>query len=252
MTSPGATTYTSDFYTEQGPGSGSSAQAVVPHLLEIFAPRSVVDVGCGLGGWLAQFAEHGVDDVLGIDGAWVDQSQLEISSNRFMALDLTQATQLDRTFDMCLCLEVAEHLYDVHAPRLVDFLTSLAPVIAFSAAIPGQTGEHHVNERWQSYWAAMFRDRGFASVDCIRPLIWERADSQWWYAQNLLVYVKNDTLARRADLSALAARTQDSMIDLVHPNLWAMGAAAMEAQGAGFAARVRRLRHRIRARARKP
>src|SRR5262245_639668 len=48
----------------------SSAVAIVPLVMELIAPKSVVDVGCGLGPWLATFARHGVSDFLGLDGEW--------------------------------------------------------------------------------------------------------------------------------------------------------------------------------------
>ena len=51
-------------------GSTESARVTVPLVIDAISPRSVVDVGCGLGAWLAVFREHGVDDLLGYDGPW--------------------------------------------------------------------------------------------------------------------------------------------------------------------------------------
>src|SRR6185312_15792692 len=58
--------YTPTFFAQLQAGALQSARAVVPHLLELLHPRSVVDVGCGLGAWLAVFREQGLSDVLGI------------------------------------------------------------------------------------------------------------------------------------------------------------------------------------------
>lgn len=44
-------------------------------MLELYTPESVVDVGCGVGTWLAAFAQHGVDDVLGVDGDYVARAR---------------------------------------------------------------------------------------------------------------------------------------------------------------------------------
>src|SRR6056297_2828234 len=44
------------------------ADIVVPMIMELFPVASIVDVGCGLGSWLAAFADCGVEDYLGLDG----------------------------------------------------------------------------------------------------------------------------------------------------------------------------------------
>lgn len=67
---------------------------------------------------------------------------------------------------------MAEHLDASVAERFVHELTDLAPVVLFSAAIPWQKGMHHVNLRWQSYWAKLFADRGYVAVDYVRPQLW--------------------------------------------------------------------------------
>ncbi|MHC4590766.1 MAG: methyltransferase domain-containing protein [Planctomycetota bacterium] len=86
----------------------ASARALVPHLLQLVRPRSVVDVGCGVGAWLSVFGEHGVSELLGVDGDHVPRDQLMIPPSSFLARDLSGALRLDRTFDLALSLEVAE------------------------------------------------------------------------------------------------------------------------------------------------
>ena len=119
---------------------------VVPIVLDLIRPGSVVDVGCGLGEWLATFQEHGVSDILGIDGDYVDRDMLYIPQQDFKTIDLNRPFTLNRTFDLAVCLEVAEHLEAEHANDFVESLTRLAPIILFSAAIPLQSGTNHVNE----------------------------------------------------------------------------------------------------------
>ena len=60
--------YSPDFFRRHAGGAISSARAVVPFVLELVGPKSVVDVGCGVGAWLSVFREYGVTDVIGIDG----------------------------------------------------------------------------------------------------------------------------------------------------------------------------------------
>jgi hypothetical protein len=89
--------------------------------------------------------------------------------------------ELDRKYDLAICLEVAEHLPVSSAGTLVDSITRASDLILFSAAIPLQTGTHHINEQWQDYWAALFDQRGFVASDIVRPAIWGRPDVRWWY-----------------------------------------------------------------------
>jgi cyclopropane fatty-acyl-phospholipid synthase-like methyltransferase len=87
--------YTEDFYQNQKQGSRRSAEQIVPLVLELVQPRSIVDIGCGLGTWLAVFIQHGIVDVLGVDGDYVERNMLQIGEDRFVAHDLTKPIRLD-------------------------------------------------------------------------------------------------------------------------------------------------------------
>jgi SAM-dependent methyltransferase len=211
------TTYTPTWFESQVDHSRSSAAVVVPALVSMLKPRSVVDVGCGQGAWAAAFLGAGVADVLGIDGEYVDRSRLLIPADRFLARDLSRPLELGggRRFDLCVCLEVAEHLPGEHAPALVDALCGLAPTVVFSAAVPGQGGNHHVNERFLSEWVALFAARGYAPIDAVRPLIWGDERVAWWYRQNMILLAGPGSSAR-----ASAERPGPTMIDVIHPELY--------------------------------
>ena len=90
------TIYDANFYDRQSEGSRESAEQVVPFLIDHLRPESVVDVGCGLGTWLSVFMENKVEDVLGLDGGYVDQNALLIPKNNFQATDLENPIQLNR------------------------------------------------------------------------------------------------------------------------------------------------------------
>jgi SAM-dependent methyltransferase len=198
-------------------GVRRSAHNVVPLVVELLQPRSVVDVGCGLGTWLAVFREHGVDDILGIDGDYVKRNLLEIPASRFLAHDLREPLESDRRFDLVLALEVAEHLPEGCADTFVDSLTRLGELILFSAAVPHQGGINHLNEQWPSYWAERFGKRGYVHVDCLRWHLWSDAEVAWWYAQNTLLYATPEELARRPGLAERYPRAGTTPIALVHP-----------------------------------
>lgn len=206
--------YGTAFYEIHSSICTSSAAQVVPYLVEQFRPRSVVDVGCGTGTWAAEFRRHGVPEVIGIDGAYVDKSELRIPAGSFLSRDLERPLASIRTFDLAISVEVAEHLSPGRASSFVDDLIRLAPVIVFSAAIPFQGGQHHVNERWGSYWHDLFLTRGFVAIDCLRPRFWENTAVGYWYRQNMMVYVPKDRLQSFAPLVGAMP------LDVVHPGLF--------------------------------
>jgi SAM-dependent methyltransferase len=184
--------YSSEFYSIQQSGSVASADIVVPHVLSLFPVSSVVDVGCGVGGWLEIFDRHGIKDYLGVDGNYVPRNMLRIPKDRYLAADLRALPKLNRSFDLACSLEVAEHLPAECSQQFVAVLVSAAPVVLFSAAVPRQGGTSHLNEQWPSYWASLFARHGYVAVDCVRPAIYENERIEWWYRQNLLVFCRPD------------------------------------------------------------
>ena len=60
-----------------------SPAEVVPIVMDLLSPQSIVDFGCGIGTWISMFKQHGVQDVLGLDGTWVNQDLLNVSRNKF-------------------------------------------------------------------------------------------------------------------------------------------------------------------------
>ena len=179
--------YSSEWFEQRRSGARRSAEVIVPMLFDFAKPRTVVDVGCGTGSFLAVARELGAA-VRGIDGDYVDRSQLEIPEDDFVAHDLTRPLEIDEQFDLALCLEVGEHLPPGASDGLVSSLVRLAPIVAFSAAIPGQTGTGHINVQWQDEWAARFRAHGYEASDVVRPRVWDSPDVRYCYAQNLLLY----------------------------------------------------------------
>jgi peptidoglycan/xylan/chitin deacetylase (PgdA/CDA1 family)/SAM-dependent methyltransferase len=209
--------YTGAFYEGKREGARRSAMEILPVVLDWIRPGSIVDVGCGTGTWLSVCHELGIEEYLGIDGEHVEEAALEIARERFRALDLTRPLLLGRQFDLVLCLEVAEHLPRACAPTFIDSLTSLGPVVLFSAAVPLQGGEHHVNEQWPEYWARLFRTRGYVAIDCLRDPFWSNPNVEPWYAQNLFVYVRDSHVARFPGLEPTFRRTDPSRLARVHP-----------------------------------
>ena len=190
---------------------------IVPLVLRVVPAASVVDVGCGVGTWLSVFKEFGVKEILGIEGNWVPKEHLVIPENLFMKHNLNERLILDRTFDLAICLEVAEHISEKYAKTFIDTLTSLAPAVLFSAAIPGQGGKGHVNEQWPDYWADFFMQKDYRPIDFIRKKIWNDNRVAWWYSQNILLFVKRENYQAVASNINTSQILEPSPLRLVHP-----------------------------------
>jgi SAM-dependent methyltransferase len=209
--------YNSLFFEQLRAGAARSAEVIFPLVLEYLTVKSVVDVGCGDGTWLAVLQKLGVEDILGIDGEYISENLLQIPRNRFYSYDLTKKIVLDRKFDLAISLEVAEHLPPESANDFVDSLTRLAPAILFSAAIPLQGGNHHVNEQWPNKWAELFEQHSYLPVDMVRKRVWQNNDVEWWYAQNTLLFAHTDLIRDNAVLRTEFEQTNLSQLSLVHP-----------------------------------
>jgi SAM-dependent methyltransferase len=207
--------YNKNFYKTIKGGSSGSAALVAPIIMNFLKPASIIDIGCGTGEWLKEFSEFGVE-VTGVDGDYVPREYLKIAKEKFIAHDLSRPFTIEKKFDLAVSLEVAEHLPKSRAESFIKELTDLAPVILFSAAIPGQGGHNHINEQWPSYWVNFFDKYGYAPIDILRELIWDNEKIEWWYRQNLLLFINKSNIE---DYPLLKDKVKKNVgfINLVHP-----------------------------------
>ena len=200
--------YSADFYDYIDAGSRASARAVSELLLGEMKIKSLLDVGSGHGAWAAEWHKAGVKDVVAVDGDYVNRDQLAIPAEMFVAHDLATSLDLKRRFDLVQSLEVAEHLPAEWAGQFVDNLIRHGDVVLFSAAVPHQGGEHHVNEQPPEYWRKLFAERGYQVFDWIRPRLAGRREVKPWYRFNSYIYA-NAKGAKRLSKSIRDSRVAD-------------------------------------------
>jgi SAM-dependent methyltransferase len=188
---------TIDYDHSQNLHSQTGPQSALPAIFPNQRPRSLLDVGCGLGTWLKAANEAGIPEVFGVDGIAVPPGKFMVSTSLFRQQNLTEIWNLGRRFEAVLCLEVAEHLDAQFARNLVHSLTLHSDTIIFGAACPGQGGQHHVNCQWPEYWQALFNERGFACADEVRWRIWKDNRIEPWYRQNIFTATKAPEAAGR-------------------------------------------------------
>lgn len=208
--------YTDAFYDEQHALSLRSARKILSLLLQDAIPKSVIDIGCGVGTWLRACSEMGTRDILGIDGDYVPRDRLMIPETNFCPGDVSAPLTLERRFDLAISMEVIEHLPLEAAPRFVANLTQLSDVVLFSGAMPYQGGTGHLNENWPYYWARLFAVQGYDLFDIIRPALWQDADIAFWYRQNAFVFARPE----RTYLPDLGRPGPRMPLDAIHPEMY--------------------------------
>lgn len=194
-------------FDEHESGTLRSAQIIVPMIMQLVKPSSVIDIGCGRGTWLQVFKTNGVRKIYGIGSPTTDLTKLQIDRDAFIAVDIDHPFEISERFDLAVCLEVVEHLTPKAGRNLIRVLTDIAPVVLFSAALPGQSGIGHINEQWPSYWQDVFKKYGFRQTDPVRPFLYNDERVLWWYRQNIYLYVSQSAIEANDALKKLAEQT---------------------------------------------
>lgn len=174
--------------------NSKDALEILPFVFKYITPKSIIDIGCGNGSWLAAAKILHVKEVLGVDGIKVDNNDLLLEEKEFLKHDLTKPLQLDKKFDLAISLEVAEHLPESASNTFVETICNHSDVVLFSAAIPNQGGQFHINEQWPEYWHQKFIAHGFFAYDILRQEFWDHKNVLWWYSQNMIIYAKKNIL----------------------------------------------------------
>lgn len=170
-----------------------ASPAMVQGILELFpSVTRAADFGCGTGAYVAEFSKHGVR----ADGYEYSPLARRMGRDAFgveiRPFDLTTFAGAASTYDLCMSLEVAEHLIPSLADRLVEVCCQHAPLVVFTAAHPGQPGQGHINLRPKTYWIDQFARHGFRfdepATAQLERYLRTHLIRGFWLADNLGVY----------------------------------------------------------------
>jgi hypothetical protein len=201
---------------------------IVDFLVQVFSPSSVIDIGSSTGLFLRNFQDHNISDIVGVDGPWVPSDQLKIPASKFIAHDLTKPINLNRKFDLLICLEVLEHVSLETGNLLIEEMSELSDVVVFSAAVPGQGGTHHINEQWPIYWATKFVNKGYKIIDP-RTVLWDKPEILPWYKQNMLFFTRRDI--KNLHIFGENGNSSKMPLSMIHPEMTYAGLLDVEING---------------------
>lgn len=210
--------YNDNFHNVHFQNSINSAKELIPLFLTYFNPKSVLDIGCGLGTWLSIF-EQNKCEIFGIDGDYVKQKDLVIDQNRFLAYNLNTPFNLKKKFDLAISLEVAEHIYPKNAKIFIDSVCLHSDIVLFSAAVPGQEGTMHYNEQYNEYWIDLFSQNDYQCIDFLRHKIWNYNKISWWYRQNILIFIKKTEISN-FQYDMITKEKTNYLNTYIHPTLF--------------------------------
>lgn len=122
-------------------------------------PSSVCDFGAGDAWWCKAFCDLGDVEAVAVELSDI-ATQYIPKQVQVIIHDLREPLGIGRAFDLCICLEVAEHLPASCEKILCETLNRhTRGILLFSAAGPHQPGTGHINLQHQTYWQDLLRQQ---------------------------------------------------------------------------------------------
>jgi hypothetical protein len=177
--------------------AANDAEAVIGALRASFpGARTYVDVGAGTGRYVRAAQDLGLA-ASGLERSGVARRLARERTAIELAPFSVSRSSPGPKVDLAYSFEVAEHVPERLAPRLVAFLCACAPTVVLTAATPGQGGVGHVNEQPREYWVDLFARHGFhedrESCDLFVQALPVEGLTGHWTATNVFVFRSNGT-----------------------------------------------------------
>lgn len=123
--------------------------------------KSILELGSGGGWFTVEFLRRGINTIA-VEGASVGvKKSIErgISAERIIQHDLRLPLTIDRSFDMVVCTEVAEHNEPPFASQLIRNIVHYSKLVWFSFEAPGTNPDtyDHCNEQPEKFWKNLFK-----------------------------------------------------------------------------------------------
>lgn len=149
-------------------------------------PASLLDIGCGPGHFVNSFRMEGID-ARGIDIDDRVHGKPYLAYKSLFDID-------EESADTVICLEVAEHIEESEAQKVVEKVAqTVKDTLIWTAAAPGQGGIGHINCQPKEYWAELLGRQGLVRNYGREEQL--RADMlkgvhMGWFVNNVLYFEK--------------------------------------------------------------
>lgn len=133
-------------------------RGALKYLIERFSPKTMLDIGCGPGGMLAEASSNNIESV-GIDGY---PGKNMVKDEVIIIHDFTKGPYMHqkKSYDLGWSCEFVEHVREEFQDNYMKSF-SICNVVAMTYAPPGKGGHHHVNCRTEEYWIDVFNGYNF-------------------------------------------------------------------------------------------
>ncbi len=131
-------------------------------IVEQFAPRRTLDVGCAKGFLVEQLRDLGVE-AYGIDVSEYAISQVREDVRPYCRIG-SAAEPFGERYDLITCIEVVEHMPEDQAEQVIQNLCRHADEIVFSSTSADYAEPTHFNVQQPEYWRELFARNGFYPV----------------------------------------------------------------------------------------
>lgn len=168
-------------------GNNHIDAAVLDYLIERYAVKSMLDIGCGPGAMVTLARDRGID-ALGVDGDWtIDHDWIVHHDYTKCALHIGHMVD---EVDLIWCFEFVEHVEAEYAENYLQTMDH-GRVLYLTTPAPGFGGWHHVNEQPEEYWIALFGTHKWQQDTEATAWVRQHGDHVFSRRQGL-VFVKND------------------------------------------------------------
>jgi len=146
--------------------------------------KSCVDFGCGMGSY-AKFLNNNDIQCDCFDG---NPETIKLTSGLCKTLDLSSEFDLNKKYDCVISLEVGEHIPIEYEKIFIQNITKhIEQLLILSWAIPGQTGNGHVNLRLNEYIINTINNYKFKHNEQLSQRL-RKSSKLWWFKNTIMVF----------------------------------------------------------------
>lgn len=184
--------YDKNWLEGQHGGDLDTTRCLLAAYAHLGMPRNMLDIGTKNGLAIEIGSKLGIECV-GVDIAL--EKDKHKKNYHLLSRDITTDISEDLNkygfegkYDMIICWELAEHLEPEYSEHLVKTLVEHRNgFIIFTAAVPGQGGDGHINCQPHEYWRALFKKFGVDYHESLTLQLketWKHCcgESTWYYS----------------------------------------------------------------------